>query len=105
MAWLKDYADPQPMLQPVFDGVAIRPSGNTNYSELDDPAINAAMAAAAVLPGRPATGPGGPSTADLRTAAAIPLQWDITTLIRSKDVDGVANATFGSWDLSYISLK
>ena len=37
LAWLKDFPDPQPMLQPVFDGDAIAPSNNTNYSQLNDP--------------------------------------------------------------------
>ena len=38
-------------------------------------------------------------------AAAVPLQWDVATLIRSKDVVGVPNVYFDSWDLSYTSLK
>jgi hypothetical protein len=41
----------------------------------------------------------------LSGAAAIPLQWDSVTLIRSKDVKGVANRYFASWDLSYTSLR
>lgn len=106
LAWLKDFPDPQPMLQPVFDGRLIRSSGNTNYSELNDPAINAAMSAASALSGSArARAWGAIDLQILATAAAIPLQWDISTLIRSKDVVGVPNTTFGSWDFSYTSLK
>jgi peptide/nickel transport system substrate-binding protein len=107
MAWLKDFADPQPMLQPVFDGDAIqRPTGNTNYSQLDVPAINAAMAAAGNLRGGARSRAWG--TIDrmiLGQAAAVPLQWDNTTLVRSQDVAGPASSYFGSWDLAFLSLR
>ena len=106
LAWLKDFADPQPMLQPVFDGRVIRPSGNTNYSELDDPRINAAFTRALPLTGAARRRAWGAiDRMIVASAAAIPLQWDRTTLIRSKDVLGVPNPAFGSWDFSYTSLK
>ena len=106
LAWLKDFPDPQPMLKPVFDGGAIVPSNNTNYSQLDDPAINAAMAKAVYLRG--AARRQAWARIDrmiVAQAAAVPLQWDVSTLIRSKDVVGVQNVYFDSWDLSYTSLK
>ena len=62
--------------------------------------------------------PPGPLTGPARAAAwgaidrmivgrraAVPLQWDVATLIHSKDVDGVANVDFDSWDSRYTSLK
>jgi peptide/nickel transport system substrate-binding protein len=106
LAWFKDFPDPQSMLQPVFDGKAIAPAGNSNYSQLDDPAINTAMAKAVYLRGdarRQAW-----ARIDrmiVAQAPGVPLQWDVTTLIRSKDVVGVPNVYFNSWDLSYTSLK
>lgn len=105
--WLKDFPDADPMLRPVFDGSAISLSGNnTNFSQLDDPRVNAAIVGA-----QPLSGPararawGAIDRMILDDAAAVPLLWDTSTLIRSKDVDGVVNGTFGSWDFSYTSLK
>jgi peptide/nickel transport system substrate-binding protein len=107
IAWLKDYPDPAPMLDPVFDGAAISPTGNnTNYSQLDDPRINAAMRRAKALSGEARIAAWGRiDRMILETAAAIPLQWDVATLIRSKDVAGVTNAYFNSWDFAYTALK
>jgi peptide/nickel transport system substrate-binding protein len=107
IAWLRDFADPEPMLKPVFGGAAIaRPVGNTNFSQLDDPTINAAMARARTLTGQARSAAWG-RIDDLivAQAAAVPLQWDVLTLVQSKDVHGVASSTFGSWDFSYTSLK
>ncbi len=106
LAWLKDFPDPQPMLQPVFDGNAIAPVNNTNYSQLNDPAINAAMAKAVYLRG--AARRQAWAQIDrmiVAQAPGVPLQWDVSTLIHSKDVAGVPNVYFDSWDLSYTSLK
>jgi peptide/nickel transport system substrate-binding protein len=107
IAWLKDYPDPQPMLQPVFDGgKIIRPTGNSNYSQLDDPKINAAMATAETAAGKErAAAWGAIDRMIVADAAAVPLQWDVTTLIRSKDVKGVTNVYFDGWDLTYTSLR
>jgi hypothetical protein len=38
-------------------------------------------------------------------AAAVPMQWDVATLIHSKDVIGVAGVFFASWDFAYTSLR
>jgi peptide/nickel transport system substrate-binding protein len=106
IAWLKDFPDPEPMLRPVFDGTAIAKTNNTNYSQLDDPRINVAMAKASALTGAArAKAWAAIDTMIVRDAAAIPLQWDVMTLVRSKDVAGVPNAYFDSWDLAYTSLR
>ncbi len=50
--WFKDFDDPQSMLEPIFRGDLIaRRGGNINYSMLNDPAVDAAMDAAALLEG------------------------------------------------------
>jgi peptide/nickel transport system substrate-binding protein len=107
VAWLKDFPDPEPMLEPVFSGRAISPeSGNTNFSQLDDPAINAAMVRAGLLTGAARSAAWGAIDQQIvAQAAAVPLQWDVATLIRSEDVRGVSNVYFDSWDLSYTSLR
>jgi peptide/nickel transport system substrate-binding protein len=105
IGWLKDFPDPQPMLQPVFNGRAITTIGNNNFSQLDDPAINAAMTRAQLLTGAARSSAWGAiDRMILAQAAAVPLQWDVTTLIRSKDVSGVPNSFYDSWDLSYMSV-
>ena len=107
VAWLKDFPDPEPLLMPVFYGGAITDStGNTNFSQLDDPAVDAAMDRARLLSGDArAAAWGAIDRAIVEHAAAVPLQWDTLTLIHSKDVDGIASETFGSWDFSYTSIK
>jgi peptide/nickel transport system substrate-binding protein len=104
--WFKDFADPQSMLEPVFDGETIAETGNINYSELNDPAINKAMNEAALAEGDERL----QAWADIdkmivETAAAIPFIWDKTTLIRSKNVNGVAASYYTSWDLNFTSIK
>lgn len=104
--WFKDFADPQSMLEPVFDGETISETGNINYSELNDPKINKAMNDAALLEGDERL----QAWADIdkmivESAAAIPFLWDNTTLIRSKDVNGVAASYYTAWDLNFTSIK
>jgi len=105
--WFKDFADPQSMLEPVFKGSLINPdAGNINYSELNDPKIDAAMDKAALLEGDARL----QAWADIdkmivNDAAAIPFVWDKTTLVRSKNVNGVPNPYNSLWDLTYTSIK
>jgi peptide/nickel transport system substrate-binding protein len=105
--WFKDFADPQSMLEPVFKGSLInRSSGNINYSMLNDPKIDEAMNKAALLEGDERL----QAWADIdkmivEQAAAIPFIWDKTTLVRSQNVNGVANPYIALWDLSYTSIK
>lgn len=103
--WFKDFADPQSMLEPVFKGSLISETGNINYSELKDPKVDAAMDKAALLEGKERL----QAWADIdkmivEDAAAIPFLWDNTTLIRSKNVKGVAAAYYTAWDLNFTSL-
>lgn len=107
VVWLKDFPDPEPMLRPAFDGTRISHAGaNYNFAQLDVPAINAAMARAAVLTGAErARAWGRIDRMIVGQAAAVPLQWELATLVQSKDVRGVASSIFASWDLSYTSLR
>jgi peptide/nickel transport system substrate-binding protein len=106
-AWGQDFKDAQTELQPTFDGRAIAPANNANYSELDDPAVNAAIDKAVVLP------PGkerDQAWADVNklvvgTAAAVPYQWDKTVNVESKDVAGVINVNNTAYDFNFTSLK
>ncbi len=105
--WFKDFADPQSMLEPVFKGSLInRSSGNINYSMLNDPKIDDAMNKAALLEGDERLQAwANIDKMIVQDAAGIPFIWDKTTLVRSKNVQGVANPYIALWDLSYTSIK
>jgi peptide/nickel transport system substrate-binding protein len=105
--WFKDFADPQSMLEPVFAGYTIPKTGlNNNMAQLRDPKVDAAMKKAALLDGEPRL----KAWAEIDKmitgdAATIPFVWDKTTLIRSKNVNGVANGYYTAWDFSFTSIK
>ncbi|MCW2984009.1 MAG: hypothetical protein JWR63_1579 [Conexibacter sp.] len=105
--WFKDFADPQSMLEPVFAGYTIPKSGlNNNMAQLRDAKVDAAMKKAALLDGEPRL----KAWAEIDKmitgdAAAVPFVWDKTTLIRSKNVNAVANGYYTAWDFSWTSLK
>jgi peptide/nickel transport system substrate-binding protein len=105
--WFKDFNDPQSMLEPTFAGYTIALNGgNNNLAQLNDPKIDAAMKAASLLEGDARLKAWGEVdkmiTAD---APAIPFVWDKTTLVRSKNVVGVANPYLALWDFTYTSIK
>jgi peptide/nickel transport system substrate-binding protein len=107
--WFKDFADPQSMLEPVFAGYTIPKDPdalNNNMAQLRDDKVDAAMKKAALLDGPERL----KAWADIDKmitddAPAIPFVWDKTTLLRSKDVNGVANGYYTAWDFSFTSLK
>jgi peptide/nickel transport system substrate-binding protein len=107
LGWLKDFYDPQTVLDPMFDGHKILPVGNSNYSELDDPAVNHAIASAEPLisPRARARAWGNIDRMITADAAAIPWLWLRQSNLRSADVRGVVNRFTGSWDLAFTSLK
>jgi peptide/nickel transport system substrate-binding protein len=105
--WAKDFADPESMLEPLFKGSLInRNSGNINYSMLNDPKVDRAMDAAALLVGEPRLKAWAAiDKMIIEDAAAIPFVWDSTTVIRSKNVNGVGNPYSTVWDLAFTSIK
>src|SRR5436190_15746621 len=52
VGWLKDFNDPQTMLDPTFNGKNIVASNNSNWPQLNVPQINRAMTDAETLVGR-----------------------------------------------------
>jgi len=109
VGWLKDFSDPQTMLDATFNGKNIVASGgfNSNWPQLNVPSINAAMAKAELIVGESAR---NKAWADIdrqvtAQAPAVPWIWDDTANIRSTDVAGVVNKFNGNWDLAFTSLK
>jgi peptide/nickel transport system substrate-binding protein len=107
VGWLKDFADPETLLDPVFNGKNILEQGNSNFALLDDPEINKAMDEAEVIndPAQRRTSWGEIDKMITETAAAVPWLWDTQPMLRSEDVNGVVNEANAAWDLTFTSLK
>jgi peptide/nickel transport system substrate-binding protein len=107
VSWFKDFADPQSMLDATFNGNHILQSGNVNWAELDVPAINDAMSAAATKPVGAGRNQAWAKVNHMiaEQAPGIPFLWDKAALVQSKDVVGVASAYITTHDLTFTSLK
>jgi peptide/nickel transport system substrate-binding protein len=105
--WFKDFTDPQSMLEVTFKGKNIaKDGGNNNLAQLNDPKVDAAMDKASTLQGDARI----KAWADIDKqitgdAPAVPFDWDKTTIIWSKDVNGVGNGYYDGLDFAYTSLK
>jgi peptide/nickel transport system substrate-binding protein len=106
VGWLKDFADPQSMLDPTFNGKNIVASNNSNWPQLNDPAINKAMTAAEVLtdPSARAKAWAAIDKQVTATAAVIPWYWDKPPLVKSTDVKAVVSKSNAAWDMSFSAL-
>ncbi len=107
VGWLKDFADPQTILDPTFNGKNIVDVNNSNWPQLNVASINSAMDQAEVVVGSDAR---NKAWADIdrqitAQAPAVPWIWDDTANISSTDVAGVINKFNSNWDLSFTSLK
>jgi peptide/nickel transport system substrate-binding protein len=107
VGWLKDFADPQSILQNTFSGDAIDPENNSNWAQLDDPEINQAMEEAVYIndPEERAEAWGDIDTMVMEQAAVVPWVWDNQSNVQSTDVAGVINLFNASWDLSFTSIE
>jgi peptide/nickel transport system substrate-binding protein len=107
VGWLKDFADPQSVLDPTFNGKNIVPTNNSNWPQLDVPEINAAMkkASALVDPQERAKAWGAIDKMITAVAPAAPWLWDTQPNVKSSNVNGVINEANATWDFSSTSLK
>jgi peptide/nickel transport system substrate-binding protein len=106
--WVRDFADPQTVLYVPFYGPAIAPSGNANWSQVNDPQINAAMEKATLTVGEPARADAWAKIDEMlvRQAVAAPEIYSIQAQIEGKGVAGVNQLwDTGAWDYSFTSLK
>jgi peptide/nickel transport system substrate-binding protein len=106
--WIRDFNNPLSVLYVPFSGEAITPVNNSNWSQLNDPAINKAMNDAALItdPTQSAQAWANIDKQLVNIAAALPEEWDSQANIRSKDVEGVNDLwDTGSWDYSFTSLQ
>jgi peptide/nickel transport system substrate-binding protein len=107
VGWLKDFPDPQSMLDPTFNGNNILKQGNVNWSELNVPAINRAMKKAAAVPVGPKRSQAWAKINHMiaEQAPAIPWMFDKTASVASSNVVGVISGYSTLFDLNYSSLK
>ncbi|MGH2903399.1 MAG: ABC transporter substrate-binding protein [Solirubrobacteraceae bacterium] len=108
VGWVADFGDPQAVLDVPFNGNNIISTGNNNWGQVDDPEINKAMEAAALVVGTQARANAWAQIDRklVARAAAIPFDWDKQPNIESKDVAGVGDLwNTGQWDYSFTSLK
>ena len=106
VGWFKDFTDPESMLEPTFDGKAIKPAGNVNWSQLNNPAINQAMANAALKNGEERYKAwANVNKMIVAQAPGIPYSWDDSFQLESPDVQSVMDPYNTTWSLSFTSLK
>jgi peptide/nickel transport system substrate-binding protein len=108
VGWIRDWADPQTLLDPTFAGYNIVSTNNSNWGQVNDPQINAAMRAAEKTVGNSARAQAWANVDKLLTSKAVAIPWvfDIQGNIESKDVRGINDLwDIGEWDYNFTSLK
>jgi peptide/nickel transport system substrate-binding protein len=106
--WVRDFADPQTVLEVPFSGHAIVPEGNSNWSQVNDPRINAAMERAELVVGEPARARAWAKIDEMlvEQAVAAPEVFASIAAIEGRGVDGVTQLwDSGAWDYDFTSLK
>ncbi|HEX4689608.1 MAG TPA: ABC transporter substrate-binding protein [Solirubrobacteraceae bacterium] len=107
VGWLKDFADPEAELGPVFNGKNILQVGNSNFAQLNDKSLNDMMDKAEVInqPTKRIAAWGAVDKKITDLAPGVPWLWDKQPVLHSKDVNGVINVSNASWDLTSTSIK
>jgi len=95
------------VLDPTFNGENILQVSNSNWSELDDPSVNAAIDKAKTIvdPDERAQAWADVNKKIVAQAPAIPYMWDYQQVVASPDVRGVQNGYSTTWDWDFTSLR
>jgi peptide/nickel transport system substrate-binding protein len=107
VGWLKDFADAETLLDPVFNGKNILDVGNSNFAQLNDSKVNKLMDAAEVVndPAKRNQAWGDVDKALTDAAPGVPWLWDKQPVLHSKDVNGVINQNLATWDFTFTSVR
>src|SRR3954453_10439860 len=107
VGWLKDFADPETLLDAVFNGKNILAVANSNFSLLDNTALNAKIAKAEVIndPAQRNQAWGDIDKDITALSPSIPWLWDTQPMLQSKNVAGVVNQANAAFDLTATSIK
>jgi peptide/nickel transport system substrate-binding protein len=105
--WVRDFNNPLTVLYVPFNGAAIVPTNNANWSQLNVPSVNNAMNKAELIvnPTQAAQAWANVDKQLVNLAAGLPETFDSQANIRSKDVRGISDLwDTGSWDFMFSSL-
>jgi peptide/nickel transport system substrate-binding protein len=108
VGWVRDFADPLTVLYVPFYGPAITSTNNSNWGQVNNPQINAAMDKAALVTDPTARAQAWANVDKMlvNLAVAIPEDFDNQAEVESGDVLGVNQLwNTGVWDLDFTSLK
>ena len=107
VGWLKDFADPETLLGPVFNGKNILDVGNSNFSQARQPRHEQAHGRrrSHQRPAERNTAWGEVDKAITEQAPSIPWLWDTQPMLISKNVAGVVNSANAAFDLTATSIK
>ncbi len=107
VGWLPDFPDGYAWLFAPFDSQSIEPENNTNWPQLRNARVDAAIVRAQSItqPAARARAWGQVDRIVTGLAPAVPWFWDRTPNIESRDVQGVIAQWNAAWDLSFSSLR
>jgi peptide/nickel transport system substrate-binding protein len=107
VGWLPDFSDGYAWLFATFDSKAIVPENNSNWPQLSNPQVDAAINKASETTDETKRAEAWGKADNLITslAPAVPWFWDKQPNIQSKDVQGVIAQWNAAYDLSFTSLK
>ncbi len=107
VGWVQDFADPQTMLDPTFNGENILPS-----RQLELAGARRARGQQADRRRQARNGPGGArggvgrsQQGDRRAGAGDPLHVGLPVVVASPNVRGVQNGTSTTWDWNFTSIR
>ncbi len=106
VGWAQDFADPQTMLDPTFNGNNIIETGNSNWPEMDVKEVNDAIEAAKLVtePTERAKAWADVNKKIMEQAPSIPYMWDYQVVASSKNVRGVQSGYSTTWDWNFTSI-
>jgi peptide/nickel transport system substrate-binding protein len=108
VGWLPDFHEPQTVLDVTFAGNQIKPVNNVNWSQLNDPKINAAIAHAKTIIAPKARWAAWGRIDDMvtRTAASIPWIWEnYPTLFSTRVTPAPELWNSGAPDVTFMSVS
>jgi peptide/nickel transport system substrate-binding protein len=109
VGWAKDFNDGQAIIDVPFNGktIAGSPTNNSNWPQLNDPAINSALDSAKYItdPTQRAAEYGKIDDMIVGVAAALPWDWDYEANVASPNVAPVVSAFNSLDELASTSLK
>jgi len=106
--WGADYPTPYGFMRVLVDGRSILPSGNNNYSELNDPEINSLIDQATAEPDATKSAAiwGQINSKVMDTATQLPYVYDKALNYRNPRMTNVfVQNYYGQWDFSTLGVS